>query len=153
MQPIPELVANLQSAAGMECSIQLQYHLDTRLLKRMELDGWAKHADKWGEDSEMIVKWASDDLLAWRIDPAYGVAAPRAMQGPQAVLENWLRLETAVYDFYQDAYTQALELDSNIAHDFKDFRHMHQKRIWWIERKVDQIANFGLNNYLLEALS
>jgi bacterioferritin (cytochrome b1) len=152
MQGDSQVISDLQAAATIECGIQLQYHLDDRLLTRMELDGWAHHADKWGEGSECILKDISDTLIGFRVDPQYSAATPTANPNPQAVLANWLRLETAAHAAYQEFHNHALEVDVDTAHDFKDYSRAHDKRILWIERKSDQIANFGVNGYLLEAI-
>lgn len=154
MQGSERVIADLQSAANLECQLQLQYHLDDRLLKRMELDGWASHADKWGESSEWILKDISDTLIGFRVDPAYAGGKPVANANPQFLLATWLKLESEIHTAYAEFYVNALdEGDVDTSHDFKDYSHMHKKRLLWIERKQEQIINFGLDEYLLEALS
>lgn len=152
MQGNPQVIADLQRAASMETAIQLQYHMDYPFLRQMELHGWQEHADKFGESSECITKKICRLLLGtFGSDPAYSASSPTPSHDPQALLNNWLAMESACHDAYRGFWSDAIEAaDVDTSHAFKDFSEVHRKRLAWIQRKLDQIDNYGAQQYLLQ---
>jgi bacterioferritin (cytochrome b1) len=148
------VVANLQAGASLECALQLQLHLDVRELKDIEMYDFAHKVDGWGECSEWIVKRISKRLILFRVDPDYDGGKPKAITTSlTAILQNELKMEQNVHDQYEDFCQQARAAkDESTAHDWKDYIHVHEKRIGWLERKLRQIDNFGENEYALEAM-
>ena len=148
------VVANLQTGASLECTLQLQLHLDVQELKDIEMYDFASKVDKWGECSEGILKRISKRLIFFRVDPDYDGGKPKAITTSlTAILQNELKMEQNVHDQYEDFCQQARAVkDESTAHEWKDYIHVHEKRIGWLERVLRQLKNFGENEYALEVM-
>lgn len=149
MKGSPQVIETLQSAAAAEAHLNLQYRLDTRLLKFMGIRQVAKHADEYGNDTHDFLKYVTKRILFLEGDPSYQIPKVVEQSTLTALLKAELALELAIVKPYEDAVQVAMKaLDDSTRNLFEHLLKWHEKHVDWLERQVRLIEGMGEATYI-----
>jgi bacterioferritin len=149
MQGNPAVIQAIQGALAMEASLQLQYHLDWRLLKNMGMKGSAKKASAMGEDGEDFLKQLTDRLLYFDASAAYASAETIDAPSVQALFQRELKMESDLIEPYEGIVIIAAQAkDDTTRNLFEHLLKWHEGHVDYISRELALIDKLGEATYI-----
>lgn len=153
MKGDPQVIANLQTAATMEATLNEQYRLDARTFKFLRVKTLKCKAESFGDDCSDRRREILDRIYFLGGTPAYTIGAPKeGGVGVQAILQNQLNLENALLPFFQKACAQAWQaLDDNTRNLYEHWIKWHENdHIVWLEGQIRILNAIGEIEYISE---
>ncbi len=158
MKGSPAVIATLQAALPLEAHLNLQYRMDTRLLKYMGAKKIAGKIADFAGDEHCFLKKLTKQLL-FIGDDQKGVAnySIQEIAEPATVTDMFtsaLALEMAVCTHYEEsipvAVTERSDEDRNLMEHLVKWHHDHVR---WLEKQLRLIEGLGgESEYLAEKL-
>lgn len=155
MKGDPQVIENLQAAASLEANLASQYLLDQRFLKDLGLHGMKAGSRR--KLAKHILKCILDRILFLGGTPALeteSIESAAPASSVTSLLQNELRLETALLTSYQDWLTQAMEAkDDNTRNLFEHWIKWHEDdNVDFIEEQLEQISRIGEAAFIAQKL-
>ena len=150
----PQVIQVLQMAMAAEAQLNLQYRLNTRLLKFEGVKLARKKFRKFADDAHEFLRAVSDQLLflSGDQDGTAGYLPPAVLQPPNVtvLLEQALSLEMSICTQYENGIPLATEVrDDETRNLFEHLIKWHHDHVRWIEKKLRNIRKYTEDEVIL----
>lgn len=154
MKGDPQVIADLNTALGMEATLNEQYRLSARALKFLGFKCMKNKIEDLGDDTSDYRRDLLDRVYFLGGTPAYGIGSPADRGSITAIFQNALDMEMAIVAAFQGFLVTAMNVrDDNTRNKYEHWIKWHEDdHISWLEKQLRLIDAMGEVAYIQEMM-